>query len=245
MKIWGRANSINVMKVLWCADECGIAYDRENVGLQYGGNDQKWYLDMNPNGVVPTIDDGGQIIWESNSAVRYLAAKYAAGTLWPNDPGQRSEADRWMDWVATTVWLNLRPVFWNLVRTPPEKRDPAALEASWRGWQGWPLVVPSGRDSGMTLLGYRRCVITEGRLAHLLYRRNGETLSLFVMPDGPHVDHTELEMFGQDAVLWESHGLTYALVGRGDRAAMAAVAASLEREVNARAASTTPAVPER
>ena len=56
MKIWGRANSINVMKVLWCADECGIAYDRENVGLQYGGNDQKWYLDMNPNGVVPTID---------------------------------------------------------------------------------------------------------------------------------------------------------------------------------------------
>jgi anti-sigma factor RsiW len=123
--------------------------------------------------------------------------------------------------------------------------DPAALEASWRGWQGWPLVVPSGRDSGMTLLGYRRCVITEGRLAHLLYRRNGETLSLFVMPDGPHVDHTELEMFGQDAVLWESHGLTYALVGRGDRAAMAAVAASLEREVNARAASTMPAVPER
>ena len=94
MKIWGRANSINVMKVLWCADECGLKYERENVGLQYGGNDQKWYLDMNPNGVVPTIDDGGRIIWESNSCVRYLSAKYAAGTLWPNDPGQRSEADR-------------------------------------------------------------------------------------------------------------------------------------------------------
>ena len=84
MKIWGRANSINVMKVLWCADECGLKYERENVGLQYGGNDQKWYLDMNPNGVVPTIDDGGRIIWESNSCVRYLSAKYAAGTLWPS-----------------------------------------------------------------------------------------------------------------------------------------------------------------
>ena len=128
LKIWGRANSINVMKVLWCADECGIAYDRENVGLQYGGNDQKWYLDMNPNGVVPTIDDGGQIIWESNSAVRYLAAKYAAGTLWPNDPGQRSEADRWMDWQLSTISECMRVMFWGLIRTPADKRDMAAIK---------------------------------------------------------------------------------------------------------------------
>ena len=71
--------------------------------MAFGGNDQKWYLDMNPNGVVPTIDDGGRVIWESNSCVRYLAAKYAAGTLWPNDPGQRSEADRWMDWQLSTI----------------------------------------------------------------------------------------------------------------------------------------------
>jgi glutathione S-transferase len=103
MKIWGRANSINVIKVLWCADECGLKYEREDVGGAFGGNDQKWYLDMNPNGVVPTIDVGGRIIWESNSAVRYLAAKHAAGTLWPTDPGLRSEADRWMDWQLSTI----------------------------------------------------------------------------------------------------------------------------------------------
>ena len=84
MKIWGRANSINVMKVLWAAEECGLKYERTDVGGAFGGNDQKWYLDMNPNGVVPTIDDGGRVVWESNSAVRYLTAKYAAGTLWPN-----------------------------------------------------------------------------------------------------------------------------------------------------------------
>ena len=127
MKVWGRVNSINVMKVLWCADECGLKYEREDVGLQYGGNDQKWYLDMNPNGVVPTIDDGGRIIWESNSCVRYLSAKYAAGTLWPNDPGQRSEADRWMDWQLSTISEAMRVIFWGLVRTPPEKRDMAAI----------------------------------------------------------------------------------------------------------------------
>ena len=75
MKIWGRANSINVQKVLWAADECGLKYDRTDVGGAFGGNDQKWYLDMNPNGVVPTIDDGGRVIWESNSAVRYLVGQ--------------------------------------------------------------------------------------------------------------------------------------------------------------------------
>ncbi len=127
MKIWGRGNSINVMKVLWCADECGLKYERENVGMQFGGNDQKWYLDMNPNGVVPTIDDGGRIVWESNSCVRYLSARYAAGTLWPNDPGERSEADRWMDWQLSTISEAMRVAFWGLIRTPADKRDMAAI----------------------------------------------------------------------------------------------------------------------
>ena len=130
MKIWGRANSINVMKVLWCADECGLAYDRVDVGMAFGGNDQKWYLDMNPNGVVPTIEDGGRIIYESNTIVRYLAAKYAAGSLWPVDPGQRSEADRWMDWQASTLNGPMRDAFWGLIRTAPEKRDMSAIQKS-------------------------------------------------------------------------------------------------------------------
>jgi len=91
MKIWGRANSI-VQKDLWLADECGLRYDRIDVGGPYGGNDQRWYLDMNPNGVVPTVEDEGLILWESNSILRYLAAKYAPGTLWPTDPAERSKA---------------------------------------------------------------------------------------------------------------------------------------------------------
>jgi glutathione S-transferase len=127
MKIWGRANSINVQKVLWAADECGLKYEREDVGGAFGGNDQPWYLKMNPNGIVPTIDDGGRIVWESNSAVRYLAAKFAAGTLWPNDPGQRSEADRWMDWQLSTISRGMGIIFWGLIRTAPEKRDMAAI----------------------------------------------------------------------------------------------------------------------
>ena len=127
MKIWGRANSVNVQKVLWAADECGVAYERTDIGGAFGGNDQKWYLDMNPNGVVPTVDDGGRVIWESNSAVRYLAARYGQGTLWPADPGERSEADRWMDWQLGTISDGMRTLFWGLVRTPEDKRDMAAI----------------------------------------------------------------------------------------------------------------------
>jgi glutathione S-transferase len=138
MKIWGRANSINVMKVLWTADECGLKYERTDVGLAFGGNDQKWYLDMNPNGVVPTIDDGGRIIWESNTIVRYLAAKYAAGSLWPNDPGLRSEAERWMDWQLSTIHTGMRDVFWGLIRTSPEKR----------AWSRSPRRQPTRESSG-------------------------------------------------------------------------------------------------
>ena len=130
MKIWGRANSINVQKVLWAADECGVKYEREDVGLNFGGNDQPWYLKMNPNGVVPTIDDGGRMIWESNSCVRYLAARYAHGSLWATDPGERSEAERWMDWQLSTISEDMRVTFWGLIRTPEEKRDKAAIAKS-------------------------------------------------------------------------------------------------------------------
>ena len=144
MKIWGRANSINVMKVLWAAEECGVTYQREDVGGAFGGNDQPWYLKMNPNGVVPTIEDGGRIIWESNSCVRYLAARYAAGSLWPTDPGERSEAERWMDWQLSTISDGMRIVFWGLIRTPPDKRDMAAIGKAakelgtlWARLDGW------------------------------------------------------------------------------------------------------------
>jgi glutathione S-transferase len=130
LKILGRANSVNVMKVLWAADECGVAYDRTDVGGAFGGNDQPWYRAMNPNGVVPTIDDDGYVLWESNSIVRYLTAKHAAGTLWPTDPRARGEAERWMDWQLSTIQGGMTTLFWGLIRTPPEKRDNAAIDAA-------------------------------------------------------------------------------------------------------------------
>ena len=133
LTIWGRTNSINVQKVLWCCAELDIAYERIDAGGSFGVSNTPDYLAMNPNGLVPTIDDGGFILWESNVIVRYLAAKHGQGTLYPSDLKDRAEAERWMDWQVTTLWAAMRPLFFGYVRTPPEQRDPAALAAAQRG----------------------------------------------------------------------------------------------------------------
>ena len=129
LKVWGRKNSANVQKAMWCIGELGLAHERIDLGGQFGGNDQDWYLAMNPNGLVPTLDDEGVVLWESNAIVRYLSAKYDAGGLCPENPAARAQAEKWMDWQLTTVMPALHPLFWGLVRTPPEARDPASIEA--------------------------------------------------------------------------------------------------------------------
>ena len=128
LKIWGRRNSINVQKVLWTCAELGLHYERIDAGLQFGVNDTPEYRAMNPNGLVPTIDEDGFILWESHAIVRYLARNYGIGELWPEDARTVADADRWMEWYSTTLWLNLRPIFHTLVRTPPEKRNMALVE---------------------------------------------------------------------------------------------------------------------
>jgi glutathione S-transferase len=123
LRIWGRSNSINVQKVLWCCEELDIRYQRVDVGGPFGGNTEPEYLQLNPNGLVPTISDGGFVLWESNAIVRYLAAKHGMGTLCSEDLAERADADRWMDWQMGTLWANFRPAFVGLVRTLPEKKD--------------------------------------------------------------------------------------------------------------------------
>src|SRR5471030_86629 len=128
LKVWGRANSSNLKKVTWLCEEIGLAYNRVDAGMSFGMVNTPEYRKLNPNGLVPTIDDEGFILWESNACVRYLAAKHAAGTLWPTDPKVRADADRWMDWCTSTLWPAFRPVFLNLVRTPAEKRSQKEID---------------------------------------------------------------------------------------------------------------------
>jgi glutathione S-transferase len=130
LKIWGRTTSINVQKVLWCCAELGLKYERVDAGGKFGVNNTPEYLAMNPNGLVPTINDDGLVLWESHAIVRHLARKHGQGTLWPTDEKVLADADRWMEWYSTTLWQSLRPVFWNLVRVEPDRRDMKLAEES-------------------------------------------------------------------------------------------------------------------
>ena len=129
LTIWGRANSVNVQKVLWCLTELDLAYQRIDAGMQFGRNNEPDYLAMNPNGRVPTLVDGDFVLWESNSIMRYLCLAYRKETpIYPEAAKRRAAVDRWLDWTLSTVQPVDRPVFWALVRTPPEQRDMIAIQ---------------------------------------------------------------------------------------------------------------------
>lgn len=140
ISIWGRANSVNVQKVLWCLCELDLSYERIDAGMAFGKNREPDYLAMNPNGRVPTLVDGNFVLWESNSIMRYLVLAYRPqSSLYPQAPKIRAGVDRWLDWTLSTLQPVDRPVFWALVRTPVEQRDMAAIQkdadaeaAQWR-----------------------------------------------------------------------------------------------------------------
>ena len=127
LKILGRKTSGNTQKVLWCCDELGIPYEREDVGREFGRNKEPAYLALNPNGRVPTIVDDGFVLWESNAIVRYLCAKHGMGILCPADLQPRADMERWMDWQQTTLRPRFHALYDALRNTVPP--GDAALES--------------------------------------------------------------------------------------------------------------------
>ena len=134
LKIWGRISSINVRKVVWCAQELGLSFQRTEAGGKFGVVQTDEYRALNPNALVPAIEDGEgaqkMLLWESNVIVRYLCAKYSPGNLYPAELVQRFDAERWMDWQQTTLNRVSGPAFIQLVRTPADKRDGAVIAQS-------------------------------------------------------------------------------------------------------------------
>ena len=130
LKVWGRINSINVQKVLWVLEELQLPHARVDAGMAFGVVNEAFYKQMNPNARVPTIDDDGFVLWESNAIVRYLAAKHGAGTLYPTDLRTRADSERWMDIASIHLNPPMGPAFLGLVRTPAEQRNMAQITAS-------------------------------------------------------------------------------------------------------------------
>jgi glutathione S-transferase len=132
IRVWGRRSSSNVQKVLWALGELDLPFSRECVGGSFGGNRDADFLRMNPNGLVPVIQDGDVTMFESNAIVRYLSARYRAALLRPNDHRGLAAAEQWMDWQHHHVAFHVGVVFFNLVRLPPEKRNDTAIADSRR-----------------------------------------------------------------------------------------------------------------
>lgn len=129
-RLWGRASSGNVQKAIWALEELGLAYEHVEAGGAHGIVGEARYRAMNPNGLVPTLEEDGFVLWESNAILRYLAQSHGGVLALPAEPRARALIDQWLDWQATAFTPAMRDVFLQLVRLPPEKRDAAVIEAS-------------------------------------------------------------------------------------------------------------------
>lgn len=130
LHIWGRLSSINVRKVVWAAQETGAAFTRSDAGGAFGVVHTPEYLRLNPNALVPTLQHGACVLWESNTIVRYLAARFPAAPLMPDTLARRFLAEQWMDWQQTTFNRAGRDAFLQLVRTEPALREPDLVAQS-------------------------------------------------------------------------------------------------------------------
>lgn len=164
LKLWGRTNSINVMKVLWCLDEAGLDYERVDAGMTFGVVSEDYYAELNPNRKVPTLEDGNLVLWESNVIVRYLCAKYSLGALCPADPAERALSEQWMDWQQTSLHPDITYIFWGAVRNSPKHKNPERIDSAIRNL-----------DSLWTMLD-----------AHLAHRKfvSGDALTMGDIPIG-------------------------------------------------------------
>lgn len=130
LQLWGRLSSINVRKVVWAAQEVGVPFTRSDAGRAFGVVNTPEYRALNPNAQVPTLQDGALLLWESNVIVRYLCARYAPDTLYPQDLAQRFDAERWMDWQQTTFNRAGSPAFVQWIRTEPAQRNTKTIAQS-------------------------------------------------------------------------------------------------------------------
>lgn len=128
IKLWGRESSFNVQKTLWALEETGIDYQRIDAGGSFGGLREPDYLAMNPNGYIPTMQDGDFCLWESHAIIRYVAEKYGSAGLYPQTIEGRALANQWMDWMQSNLHVSFMEMFWNLVRAPKDVQNPAKIQ---------------------------------------------------------------------------------------------------------------------
>ena len=172
LTIWGRKTSINVQKVMWAVEELGLAHERIDAGGPFGKTDTADYGKLNPNRLVPVIDDKGFILWESNACARYLANTYGLGTLAPSGPEDRARCDQWMDWSITTLYPDVIPsLFVSFVRVTAADRDMAKVNAAAKR-AGENLALLDAQLAGHDYILGNTLTMADIAVGTLLYRYN-------------------------------------------------------------------------
>lgn len=170
LKIWGRTTSSNVQTVMWAVAELGLEHERTDWGGAFGGNDDPGYRTKNPNGLIPVLEDGDLILWESPVILRYLAARYGDDAFWPADPARRAHLDKWAEWIKTSICPPLiYKVFWQTIRMPEERRDMAVADQGAAELQTLMPRLDARLGEGPFLGGDRLC-FADIMAGHVLYR---------------------------------------------------------------------------
>lgn len=172
LNIWGRKTSSNVQALMWCIGELELPYVRHDVGHIYGGTDTDTFFELNPNRTVPVMQDGeNPPLWETGAILRYLASRYASDTdFWPSDPLARANVDRWAEWAKINITLGFTmPIFWRVVRTPLEQRDPQAIKAAVAAFEKT-LFFAEECLGKRTFLAGDQLSLADIQLGHVLYR---------------------------------------------------------------------------
>ncbi|HEY2255227.1 MAG TPA: glutathione S-transferase [Variovorax sp.] len=200
LNIWGRISSINVRKVVWCAQELGLDFQRTEAGGKFGVVQTAQFLELNPNAMVPTIEDGeGQdrvTLWESNVIVRYLCARHSAGALYPEPLAARFDAERWMDWQQTTLNPVSGGAFRQWVRTPAAERQPEAIAYSVHATEPLFALLDAHLASRAFMLGdqFTMADIPLGCEAHRWF---GLPQTEYTRPAWPHVERWFADLRGR------------------------------------------------
>jgi glutathione S-transferase len=187
LKIWGRLSSINVRKVVWCAQELGLPFGRTEAGGRFGVVQTPAYRALNPNALVPTIEDDGVRLWESNVIVRYLCARHASGSLYPEPLAARFDAERWMDWQQTTLNPAGRDAFVQWVRTPAERRDAAVAQRSAQATEALLALLEAHLDARVWMCG-DRFTMADIPIGCELHRWFGLPSGLYSRPVWPRLE---------------------------------------------------------
>lgn len=171
IKVWGRKSSSNVQALLWCLNELELDYERVDAGFTYGVTDTEAYLKMNPNGTVPTMQDGDNpAMFESGATMRYLSNRYAPDSFWPSEKIARANVDMWAEWSKLNIAIQFTgPLFWQIVRMETSKRNPDIIAAGKKTLEGY-LRIADNRLAESEFLATDQLTLADIQFGHVLYR---------------------------------------------------------------------------